>query len=61
LRPPYKLETLIDYFNIVVKKPMHTAIVDAQATRAVFWKLTGIANIATLREAKVQKVKWSTY
>jgi DNA polymerase III epsilon subunit-like protein len=57
----YKLESLLKYFDIRYAAPLHTAINDAQAVRALFWKLIEIGDISTLKDAKVQKLFWSTY
>lgn len=57
----HKLESLLQYFDITVKGELHTALVDVQATRAVFWKLIEKGKINTLKEAGVKRLRWAVY
>lgn len=57
----YTLEHLLSYFKIVPHGPLHSALVDAEATRALFWKLTGEGNIFTLADAGLQRLNWQTF
>jgi DNA polymerase III epsilon subunit-like protein len=57
----YTLSSLLNAFDISIKGPLHTAIVDARATRALFWKLINYGNIETLAQAGMQRLNWSTF
>lgn len=57
----YQLGALLNHFDIQVNAPLHTAITDAQAVRALFWKLVAFGQLSNLRDAKVQQLNWSTY
>lgn len=55
----FKLSTLLKKFNIHVNGELHTAFVDAEATRALFWKLVELGEISTVGEAGLKQLKWS--
>lgn len=55
----FELETLLRKFDISIDEPMHTAIVDAQAARALFWKLVNAGEIETLGDANMQRLNWT--
>ena len=57
----YQLSSLLERFNISPEGQLHTAAVDARATRALFWKLINLGNIETLAQAGMQRVDWSTF
>lgn len=57
----YKLSSLLSEFNISIEGRLHTAIVDAHATRALFWKLINYGNIETLVQAGMQRLNWSAF
>ena len=57
----YKLATLLENFEISTDGPLHTAIVDAQVTRALFWKLVNTGDVETLKEAGMQQLSWTTF
>jgi len=57
----FKLSSLLRTFDISVKGPLHTAAVDALATRALFWKLINLGEIETLAQAGMQRLNWSTF
>jgi len=56
-----KLSSLLEKFNISPEGQLHTAAVDARATRALFWKFINLGNIETLATAGMQRVDWSTF
>lgn len=57
----FKLSSLLNLFNISTEGSLHTAAVDAQATRALFWKLINLGEIETLAQAGMQRLNWSTF
>lgn len=57
----YQLATLLEKFDISIESPLHTAVVDARATQALFWKLVNIGNIETLAQADMKRLNWSTF
>lgn len=57
----YTLSSLLKEFDISVQGPLHTAAVDTEATRALFWKLINLGNIETLSDAGMQRVDWTTF
>ena len=57
----FKLESLLAEFNISTERSLHTAAVDVQATRALFWKLINQGEIETLGQAGMQRLNWSTF
>jgi len=57
----FKLSSLLQYFDITVNGQLHTAVVDAEAVRALFWKLISIGNVESLNQAKVKRLNWSTF
>lgn len=57
--PNHRLGTLLTHFQITPSGPLHTAPVDARATRALFWALIDQLGLRTLREAGVQRMQWA--
>jgi DNA polymerase III subunit epsilon len=60
-RSSYKLVELLKYFDINVKGELHTAKTDAEATRALFWKLIEKGGISTAGEAGMKKINWTSF
>lgn len=60
-RSSYKLGELLKEFDIKVNGELHTATTDAEATRALFWKLIQKGGISTLGEAGMKKLNWSSF
>lgn len=60
-RNSYKLSELLKYFEIKVNGELHTATADTEATRALFWKLVEKGGIATVGEAGMKKLNWSSF
>lgn len=56
--PDHRLGTLLGAFGLTPAKPLHTAVVDAAATRALFWQLVTHGGLATVAEAGLQRVRW---
>jgi len=48
-------------FDIKVSGKLHTASTDAEATRALFWKLVEKGGISTVGEAGMKKMNWSNF
>lgn len=60
-RDSYKLGELLKHFDIKVNGELHTATVDTEATRALFWKLIEKGGISTVGEAGMKKMNWSSF
>lgn len=60
-RQSYKLSDLLNVFDIKVNGELHTAAIDAAATRALFWKLIEKGGISTAGEAGMKKMNWSSF
>lgn len=60
-RNNYQLGELLKHFDIKVNGELHTATTDAEATRALFWKLIEKGGISTVGEAGMKKLNWSTF
>jgi DNA polymerase III epsilon subunit-like protein len=56
--PDYELGTLLERFGVRPDEPLHTALGDAFATRALFARLTDHPEISTLADAGLQKLAW---
>lgn len=56
-----QLATLLDYFGIDPDGPLHTARVDAQATRALFWALVDHGGLDTLADARMRRLNWAAF
>lgn len=54
----FRLNILLKMFDIKVEGNLHSAIIDAEATRALFWALIGRGNIATVGEAGIKNLYW---
>lgn len=59
--PDYQLSSLLKKFDITTGSPLHTAVVDARVTQALFWKLVNAGEIETLAQAGMQRLNWSTF
>ncbi len=57
----YKLGELLQDFEIMISGELHTAVTDAEATRALFWKLIEKGGISTVGEAGMKKLNWSNF
>jgi len=57
----FKLIDLLRLFDINCKGDLHTATTDAEATRALFWKLIEKGGISTVGEAGMKKLNWSSF
>jgi len=57
----FKLSALLKDFDIRVDGELHTAIIDAEATRALFWKLIEVGDISSAGEAGIKKLNWSNF
>lgn len=60
-RNSYKLDELLKVFDIKVNGELHTAITDAEATRALFWKLVEKGGISTVGDAGMKKLNWLSF
>jgi DNA polymerase III epsilon subunit-like protein len=54
-----RLGALLDRFDLAPDGPLHTALVDAKATRALFWHLVEKGDIQTLADAGVKPLTWA--
>lgn len=59
--PNHRLETLLDRLGCVPGGPLHTAPVDARATRSLFWRLVDAGSLQTLADAGLTPLHWSTF
>ena len=55
-----RLEALLHRFDLLPEDPLHRALVDARATRALFWKLVDVGGLRTLAEAGVKPLTWTS-
>jgi len=60
-RSSYTLGNLLKLFDIHVSGELHTAVTDAEATRALFWKLIEKGGISTVGEAGMKRLNWSSF
>lgn len=56
-----QLATLLDYLGIDPDGPLHTAVGDARATRALFWALVERGGLDTLADAGLQRLNWTAF
>lgn len=56
-----RLGTLLSYFGLIPEGDLHTALGDAYATRALFWKLVEHSDLHTLADAGLKKLNWTTF
>lgn len=54
----YALGSLLQLFGKLPQAPLHTARVDAAATRDLFWQLVAYGNLVTLSDAGARPVHW---
>lgn len=59
--PDVRLGTLLSHFALVPEDTLHTALVDARATRALFWTLVEHGNLETLADAGLKRLDWTTF
>lgn len=57
----YRLETLLGVMRLPVPHDLHTAVADARATQSLFWRLVDEGGCATLAEAGMKRLSWSTF
>lgn len=55
-----RLGTLLSYFDLSPEGELHTALVDARATRTLFWRLVDEGNLRTLADAGVKPLTWNS-
>jgi len=60
-RDSYTLGSLLNYFDIEVTGQLHSAETDAEAARALFWKLVEAGDISTVGEAGIKQLKWTNF
>jgi DNA polymerase III epsilon subunit-like protein len=54
-----QLEALLRRFDLVPEGPLHTALVDARAARALFWRLVDEGDLQTLADAGAKPLAWT--
>jgi DNA polymerase III epsilon subunit-like protein len=54
----YELGALLEHFGASPEEPLHTALGDAFATRALFARLVDHPDVTTLADAGLQKLAW---
>lgn len=54
-----RLEALLRHYDLVPDEPLHQALVDAKATRALFWALVDEGDLQTLADAGAKPLTWS--
>lgn len=54
----YELGTLLAHFDAPPDEDLHTAIGDALATRALFWRLVDAGGLTTLADTGVKRLRW---
>jgi DNA polymerase III epsilon subunit-like protein len=54
----YELGALLEHFGTSPEEPLHTALGDAFATRALFARLVDHPDVTTLADAGLQKLAW---
>ncbi len=54
----YSLGALLRLFGKMPERPLHTARVDAAATRQLLWQLVAYGNLTTLSDAGARPVHW---
>jgi DNA polymerase III epsilon subunit-like protein len=54
----HRLGDLLDRLGCAPEDELHTAVGDALATRALFWKLIETDGLTTLRDAGVKRLRW---
>lgn len=59
--PDVQLNTLLSHFDITPDGPLHTALADVRATRALFWALVAQCDLKTLADAGIRRLEWSTF
>lgn len=57
----YQLEALLSHFDMLPEAPLHTARIDAEATKRLFWKLVDDGGLGTLADAEVRRLDWQTF
>lgn len=59
--PDYQLATLLRACALPVPVGLHTAVADAWATRALFWRLVEEGGLETLADAGMKRLHWGTF
>lgn len=59
--PNHTLETLLHRLGGAPDGPLHTALVDARATRRLFWRLVDDGSLHTLADAGLTPLHWATF
>ncbi|WP_103026598.1 3'-5' exonuclease [Salinibacter altiplanensis] len=54
----YQLGTLLGHFDAAPNEELHTAVGDALATRALFWRLVETGGLETPTDANVRRLQW---
>jgi len=54
----HQLGALLGHFDTAPEEELHTAVGDALATRALFWKLVDAGGLKTLADANVRRLQW---
>ncbi len=57
----YRLATLAQIFDITVHGELHTAQVDAEVARALFWQLGEYGNLDTLADTGMKQLSWNPF
>ena len=57
----YRLSTLLRSLDLTVAGDLHTAVADARATQALFWRLVEEGGYKSLADAGLKRLGWSTY
>lgn len=58
-RDDYQLGSLLAAFDAPPDEPLHTAIGDALATRALFWNLVEHGELETLSDVRMKQLSWN--
>lgn len=57
----FRLEALVRRLDLQVEDPFHTAVTDAQATHALFWRLVETGNVQTVAAAGLKHLNWTNF
>lgn len=58
-RDDHQLGSLLATFDAEPDEELHTAVGDALATRALFWRLVDCSDLKTLSDAGMKRVSWN--
>lgn len=56
-----RLDALVRHLDLDPEGELHTALGDARATRALFWRLVDHGDLDTLGEAGLKQLHWSAF